>query len=567
MRLYLHKCRFYAEITRKRRYAVSENFNKIKRKYKNIAIIAGCILGVCCGIALTCVIAVALKVSGVNFHFALYIPVAAALSAGAAFLFYLIIKPDDAFIAKKLDKEFNLGQKAQTMVEYAAVEGAMPALQREQTNEVLGEVAKKRVSLKWLLKFAFIPVIAAAMLFAGIFVPAKKSGYVDPPFDITNSQETALVNLITDVQKSDLEDGLKDSVVDVLDGLLTALKDAEQQSVMKKSVILAVASIDALVAAENSYIYIDNVFKADTSVSVMSTAVVDSVVYYKLGSTVSSYKAVESRVEQADVQMTAILNRWKKKFLADYGEALPDNGGLSYTPVYEAATKLYTFSVGFKRLLDDPRLKAYAPAQTEGGEEEIAALSETAGDALYAEYLTLYENFNTLYQSVFAGGNGGYTDKSFYEAIEGKIDLFIANLTMPTKPQPGAAYVQSYRCIMDEFIRNSLARIFNISRSELPNNAVVAPDPSDPQNPALGDNSDGGGFAIGDHKFGSDDLILDPNTGEKKPYGELRDPSDPTSSLYFDYFNRMLEYIKDDSLSDDDKAYIRRYFDLLGGNS
>ncbi|MDE7256921.1 MAG: hypothetical protein K2N50_03060, partial [Clostridia bacterium] len=163
---------------------MSENFRKIKKKYMTVAIVAGAILGACLGVALTCTLAVIFKTCAVNFHWALYIPVALVLSAGAGWLFFLLLKPDDKRIAKKLDSEFALNQKVQTMVEYAGVEGDLPELQRQQTDEVLGGVAKKRVNLKWLLKFAVVPVVAAAMLFAGIFVPAKKSEYFEPPFDI-----------------------------------------------------------------------------------------------------------------------------------------------------------------------------------------------------------------------------------------------------------------------------------------------------------------------------------------------------------------------------------------------
>lgn len=556
MHLYSHKLRFYTKITREGGIAVSENFRKIKKKYLTIAIVAACILGVCSGVAFTCTLAVVLKIYGVNFMWALYIPVAAALSAGAGALFFLILKPNDKRVAKKLDKDYKLNQKVQTMVEFAGAEGAMPALQREQTNDVLGGVAKKRADLKWLAKFAVVPVIALAMLFAGIFVPAKKSsGYEDPPFDMTDAQITALTNLITDVNGSELETELKGSAVNVLNELLEALKRAEQQSVMKATVISSVRFIDAMIAAENSYLNIDNVFKSDTQLALLSTAVVDSVVFYKNGPLISTMSAVNGKVEEADAQMLAVLKRWYEKFLKDYASAGQESENLTYLPVTEAAAKLNSFAYAFKIRLDDSRLSEYAPVVDGEGE------TVSAGDPLYNVYTALCERFENLAKEVlYDVSAGGYTDASFYNTLKGSVDESAAftNAVIPVLTD------QSYNCMMDEFIRNALARIFNINRNELGSNENVAPQPSEPLPSNPDDGASNGGYADGVHKYGSDDEILDVNTGEKKPYGSLINPDDKSQGTIYDkYYNRVLEYINEGACSQEVAEYIRQYFAYL----
>lgn len=541
---------------------MSENFNKIKRKYKNIAIIAGCILGVCCGIALTCVLAVALKASGVNFHFALYIPVAAALSAGAAFLFYLILKPDDKYIAKKLDKEFNLGQKAQTMVEYAAVEGAMPALQREQTNEVLGEVAKKRVSLKWLLKFAFIPVIAAAMLFAGIFVPAKKSGgYVEPGYTITDLHEAAVKNLISEVEGSSLETGLKTFTVLELNGLLDMLREADKQTEMKTAVVTVVHNVDALVAETNSYLKIDGVFKVDDTLRPFSRAVVNSVVNYKSrGNTSLTSMDVVARYEgNAEERIIAVLASWKNSYLAEY--APKAEGGQTGTPIAiaDAAEKLRAFADALTESLADESLREAFSARNE---EEISPLATAEGDALYNLYAEAAEQLSALAAD---GENGVYADNaSYYNAIDSYLTSLINKLFKDKDSDTAVLSAQSYNCMMDDYLRNRLSKIFGFSRSEFGSNEHVAPAPDEDEGGGNNKVEDSGGYGPGNHIYGSNDKILDPDSGEAKSYGEYIDPSREENGTFLDrYKQRAEEYIRSGECSPEVAAYITRYFRYL----
>ena len=301
---------------------MSENFRKIKKKYLTVAIVAGCILGACLGVALTCALAVAFKTSGVRLHWAIYIPIALVLSAGAGFLFFLILRPDDKRIAKKLDRDYSLNQKVQTMVEFANVESDMHTLQREQTDEVLGGVAQKRVDLKGLLKFAFVPVIALAMLFAGIFVPAKKTtGYTEPGFDMTNSQEIQLKSLIEDVKGSSLEIGLKTFTVLELNNLLEMVRQAEYQSTMKGAVVDAVKNIDGFVADANSYLEIDGVLAKYEVLAPFATAVTNGVVSYKTGASatnLTSINRVNKSRDEAEDKIEGVLSGWKNSYLAEY---------------------------------------------------------------------------------------------------------------------------------------------------------------------------------------------------------------------------------------------------------
>lgn len=504
-----------------------ENFEKIKKKYLIISVIASVVLGVCLGIAVTCALAVTLKRCAVVLFWAIYIPIALVLSAGFGGLFYLLLRPTDVKIAKKLDKQFGLNQKAQTMVEFANAEGAMPALQREQADEALGEVAKKRVNLNWLWKFAFIPVLALAMLFVGIFVPARKSPYDDPVYNITDAQKTALENLITDVKASSLKDDLKTAAVETLKGLAEGLEKEQPQSVMKKAVISAVRIIDTAVANANSYAKFFTVLSSDESLSPLANAVAGGATFYVSGSTqITSFDGVKAKEKAADESISTVLSGWVSSFMEGFGTK--DDGNSEVTPVEnaQASQKLYAFAVALQSRLAGTD---YASKGEENGKT----------DALYSALSSLSSNQLELSQKYF-----NVSAAAYYGSIKGNCDRFVSDGTK-------ALVTQSYSCMMDEYIRNALARIFGINRSEFGDStAVVKPSNDTNKDPdSINDGAPGDGEII----YGSDDLVLDVDTGELVPYGTLLNK----------YYLAVTEHIQSGACGDEVAVYIRQYFALL----
>ncbi|MDE6074811.1 MAG: hypothetical protein K2G26_00065 [Clostridia bacterium] len=505
-----------------------DNFQTIKRKYLIIAIVAGVVLGVCCGVAVTCALAVVFKRCGVNFFWALYIPIALVLSAGFGGLFYLLLRPTDNKIAKKLDREYGLNQKAQTMVEFANAEGPMPALQREQANEVLGEVAKKRVNLNWLWKFAFIPVLALAMLFVGIFVPAKKAAQpVEPPYNMTEAQKTALANLIADVNASSLSTDLKTSTVEVLNGLMDGLEKEKTQSEMKKAVISAVKIIDTTVAAANSYIKLNKTLSAEESLSPLAEALSGGATFYVSGSTqITSFDGVKSKEKEADELISTILNGWTATFMEQFATKEDENSAPVPIAGEQASQKLSAFASALSTQLASSE---YAPKGEEG--EKI--------DPLYAALSAFANNQTELTQKY-----SNVSAAAYYGSINGTCTSFVTDCVK-------ALVTQSYSCMMDEYVRNSLARIFGINRSEFGDSpAVVQPDNTqndDPEKP------NEGAPGNGDIQYGSDDLVLDVDTGELVPYGQLLNK----------YYLAVTEHINSGACGDEIAMYIRQYFNLL----
>lgn len=511
---------------------MSKNFNAIKRKYFIAAIIAGVALGICCGAAATCGLAVILKRCAVEFFWALYIPIGLVLSAGFGGLFFLILRPSDIKVAKKLDRGYSLKQKVQTMVEFSAEDGAMAQLQREQADEALGAAAKKRIDLKWLWKFAFIPVLAVAMLFVGIFVPAKKSADTDPIIDITVAQRAALANLIAEVRESSLEDGLKTSTVEVLDGLMSGLDKSQPQSVVRAAVISSVKLIDGLVASTNTYLKVNNVFKADEQLKTLSSAMVSGVVFYKsTGIRLSSFEAVKTHEKKADESISAELEKWRENFLLDYSVKIDGNDNRAPIAVAEAAKKLKAYSANLDRNLKLDDLAQYIPAEQN---------TRAAKDGLYTSLSTFAKTLAELASST----SGINNNQSYYESIRRACTEFSGQAT-------AALCAQSYNCTMDEYIRNALAKIFNISVSQFGSNEDVAP--SNPGDNTPGEEEPPSPIGPGDITYGSDDKVLNVDTGLSEEYGNLLDK----------YNVKVTEYIMAGACSEEVALYIRQYFQML----
>lgn len=567
---------------------MSENFKKIKKKYTIMAIVAGVVLGVCCGVAVTCALAVAFKRCAIDFFWALYIPIALVLSAGFGAAFCFLLRPTDKKIAKKLDRQFALREKAQTMVEFSAADGAMATLQREQTDEALGEVAKKRVDLKWLWKFAFIPVLALAMLFVGIFVPAKKSVVVDPPYNMTEAQKTALSNLIENVRASNLSvkpnssagadphaklraslkeednlfpfanvvasgttfyytaskqitfsDGIKAKeqttdesiafiIEEALNGLMDVLEKEQPQSVMKKAVISAIKIVDSTVASANSYAKLRSSLSSggDNLVALGDSLAYGATFFYSKSSPVTSFDGVKAYEQLADESISEILKGWSAEFMEQFATKADENSDPVPIAGAEASAKLYTFASALNARLEGSE---YAPKGAEGEKTDslYAALSSLANGQL---------NLTGKYSNVSAA--------AYYGSINSNCTSFVGDAVK-------ALVAQSYNCMMDEYIRNSLARIFGINRSEIGDSvAIVLPENKNNHDP---DNPNSGADVGGDIIVGSDDLVLDVDTGELVPYGTLLEK----------YYRAVTDHIESGACGDEVALYIRQYFALL----
>lgn len=470
---------------------MTKNFQAIKKKYTKQAIIAAAVLGAFCGVAVACALLLALKLSAIEILWVYYLLAGVGAAALSIYPFYLLLRVDDIKLAKKLDGEYALNQKVQTMVEFAAEDGAMATLQREQTDEALTAAAAARPSARSLLKYLFIPVIAAGIACAGIFAPVKKTTVYVPPFTLSGAQEAALTNLISDVDGSELGEGVKAACSGALGTLLEELKETETQAEMKGRVVATAQGIDAVIGGSNSFVALYNVLKGDEYTKKLATAMLNGVVYYKYTSVsdIKSMDIVKRKSESCDGGISELLAEWvesvKETFYhPETGESPKELFGVS-----EIRERLSGYAQAFSRLL--------------GGFAE-----SYAGDPLYEALAAFALDIDIPVPS-------GYGADSYLTQVEKVCNGFV------TPTCEDALSAQSYACIMDEYIRNELARIFGLSTADFGSNLSVAPDPveDDEDEDGGGTSSPSGGH--GKEIYGSDEMVLDPDSGELVKYSEL----------------------------------------------
>ncbi|MDE5867937.1 MAG: hypothetical protein K2H02_03240, partial [Anaeroplasmataceae bacterium] len=103
---------------------------KFKRKIMLEVILKSLAIGTSIGGGLASIIAIICKICGVDIAVGYYILIGIVLAALSGLLFYFILKPNEKAIARRLDKQLNLNEKAITMVEYQESQDQMAVLQR-----------------------------------------------------------------------------------------------------------------------------------------------------------------------------------------------------------------------------------------------------------------------------------------------------------------------------------------------------------------------------------------------------------------------------------------------------
>lgn len=468
---------------------MTDNFKVFRKKFMIIAALTAAAVGVCLGLLVTGALLLALRLNAIALAWWIYVLVGLGVAALCGTAAYFIIRPSDERIARKLDRDFALGQKVQTMVEFSAEEqpAQMVLMQRRQTDEALGEVAKKRLKMGWLWKFAFIPVLAAAMFLGGILAPVQKR--VDPDYEApvaaTDTQLQALRDLIADVESSDLTQTVKPRTLEELNSLLGKLETIKTPTQRKQDAIYAINAIDGAIEATISYTQVCSAISDDQIVAPLGTAIFSAATYYQSGKNPVTMAEVRSYQEQALNVIPAALYGWTEQFMAQFKDV---------TIISSISQTVTTFANTLYSQLFDEENNPNVPAL---GTSPI--------------YDSLQSLISSLMQFAASGGNGQSADvfKSNLRGIcNTAADALVPELT-----------VQSYSGMMNDYIRDALVRIFRLSAQDISGDEEQNDPSGDEEQPP----ADGGGFGEGEIIVGGNDLVLDAS-----------DPSDPHSVPYAD---------------------------------
>lgn len=497
---------------------MDNSFKKIKQKCLLLAIIKSSLVGVAAALAAVGGVLLGLKLAETQINFLWYILIGVGVAAAVGGLLLLLLRPTDKKVAKRLDREYALSEKIQTMVEYADKDDDMVVLQRNDAEEKLQELPRRKVKLAKIWHYAVIPVLALALFVTGVALPYKgeEPVYV-PPFGYTERQREAVRQLIADVEKSNLSSENKLTTKTALGNLSATLETVTTVPEMKSAVISSVRLIDSVLYTANSF---DNATAAlesnqnDDVNKLLASAISDGVNKFITSSTrITSYEQVEAAES-----------------------TLEDVIGGAAGAKFDEIKAMFEVNVadGVAEILTD------ASGQITDGIKNLDA----------EDFITVaLASFARTLEEVCAGIESGISDVNVQNRLAVSLNALKSELLETLIPQ-------TLNCLMDEYVRIRLATIFGLALTELPpllsgvqgDNGSTYDPPSDDDNP-----TNSGGYGKGDNIYGGNDPIYHPQTGEMSPYGDYLE----------EYYSKAMELMENEDIPENVKKYIEEYFNIL----
>ena len=498
-------------------YFMGENFIYFKQKAFKIvlakSIISFCSMGaLVSGVLL---LLLKLKVIGLDVLPAVLIGLGAAILSGG--LVFLLMMPRDAAFAKRLDETLGLDERVRTAVAYASEAGEMYERQRADAEHALSMHSTHELKPGHLWVYIACAVVSLATLVASIVVPDLR--YVEPPaettpFEISPMQVAAMEDLITYVDDSLMEDPYKSDVAEALTVLLDELKAATTAEEMHSSLATALTAI-----AEATY---------DSS----SETELTEALWNSGNALLKTFAEVLDTSDWDDRE-----TEWWGLYAESYQTFTASAGALSSRAedgtMYSDEDKV----LKLKWLLEETGLKL-PPA--------LDASRVDPTDALYAAIYDLFLGEGSI-ASISAVANlvDGLGYDAAVNAVKAKTDSVTASLfevLSQTKINSNVG----------EYVLKKLASLFGsvIPNFERPRLNDSTTESDDRENGG----ASGGGVGEG-VEFGSNDLVLDPLTGEYVTYG----------TLYAKYNTLMLDKLSNGkyNYTDAQRRAIEKYFALL----
>lgn len=508
------------------------NFLKFKSKLLAMRIFKSFLAGLSAGLLLggLCLTLSKLAIIGLEPLYSL--PVGAVAFLLIFLMFFFLLKSSDQKLAQTLDQRFSLFEKVQTMVAFREETGEMAELQREDAEQTLGSVRKRRLGAKRLWIYLLVLCLGAAAFTAGVLAENKRD-YVPPeqivPFAISDMQIAGLEELIKYVDSSAMEEPYRKGISQELSWLLAELKKATTEPEMQAALATSITNIAQYTYDSSSMTEILNELWKTEDPHIRNLAKALNTSNWSdpdWGDFAEKYDklkvellAIGTEREESD-QNASLQSLSEEELKAELIWALENisrkiNAALSASGI-SSEDRLY---LAIDRLVN-------ANTGTRQGEHlfGLATLSGMAKDLTYQELLSEVENaFAGMTEELYAVISAQKTNTNVGEYVLKRLELLFA---VPIPP----------------FERPDLSQDGGSNDSDQDFNQDDAPGP--------------GGVGEG-VVFGSKDLVLDPLTGNYVEYG----------TLYAKYNRLMIEKLEDEKYgyTEEQKKAIEKYFALLYG--
>ena len=224
---------------------MNSNFLKFKRRARAIQVLKASLAGAASGLLFGGGFLLLSRLALIEPEPIIALPVGIAALVVAFVATFIALWRSDLSLAKRIDQDFSLNERVQTMVESADDDTAMLRIQREDTERVLSKIKPKRFKAKRLWIYIVILSLGACLAAAAFLVPNMRQALdeSDAPFALTDMQRVGMLELIAHVEASGMEARYKDPIVNELESLLEELEDVEWRSEMQSCLTESMAYI------------------------------------------------------------------------------------------------------------------------------------------------------------------------------------------------------------------------------------------------------------------------------------------------------------------------------------
>lgn len=504
-----------------------EQFSKIKQRIKRNAFLRSGILGG--GLAVVAV-SVPVVVFGLMEKAVPWLWVILGGVGLGALLFGILLVclyPFKKRLAKRLDRTLG-GEKTQTMVEFSESDDAMSVLQRQDTETRLGNLPKEVYGFKHAWQcivagcLALVTAVSATVVSLLPETDAGDDGSRPPAqeetgdmyFSFSDYQLAALYQLINEISTSNMSQGLKESSIAQLEGLIATLPNVVLRADMVSLVGGVITAIDQAVETVNKgYDLATAMTQTGQPLVMMLGNAVGSVEleifaeYYQ--SCKDGFKPFTEIVLEEDEESNV-----QPKDGGEETPVTPEKGGL-------AKQNITQFSIALTSAL------------------VASNVSET--DVLYTAIKGIHDQLFAISLSISYFDTPSWEnriDKLFGDCMESFVDAMTVEIANDETR---------------DYIIHKLVEVFGLKSGEIP---TISRDFVPAEIETGNENDDElntGGLGTGDYNFPSDELVYNPATGEHVRYGEL----------LAEYYNRYTEALKNGEIDEELEMILQAYFDML----
>lgn len=494
---------------------MTENFKKLKNKYLKLALVKSAIVGVFSALFVVGVVLLGIKLSALRIAPYYYAIIGIGTCAIAFGVTFLLTRHSDKSLSKKLDSEYGLNEKVQTMVEYANQESDIINIQRADTEEKLANLPKKKISFAKIWQYVVVAVLGLSFFLPGIIIPSKYVAPVVPDdYKLNEWDAKSLEQLISDVQGSDLEDEVKLPTITALEKLYNDLQTIKTNTDMRTAVRKCAESVDDAVISANSYRDIALAINPYEELDNLKLALVSAGECYKTDAKINSMSIVKERANSSEDNIRKVLMVFTNAFSEKVNNSLE--------------------AIDIKNYVEP-----FNDALTESMVDLIETLSE---NGLFKALSDFSVPLGTVIEEY---------------AWRDDLKSLVSNACTELVSSASKDLVrQVYNRIMDDFIFTRLNEIFGVSVYQ---DELDLPGVSDGDSNTGDDPSHGGGSGDEEVIYGGDGVVYDPNSAEHVQYGKV----------WNDYVAKLYERLNDEQsgLSEEMKSYIMEYIKILDGSS